>query len=253
MTEKLSKVLVIAGVTLGGYLNANAVNTSVQDLWGAKPNIFNFSAEWNLYNSGVGSGVGNGVMEYLYGAGHFTRVSDGTDNLWTGSPGHVVFTPIYYNGDTDGIYTTTPSGTPSGSAIVSGGPGGTPSRTGSATSFTPASQPFLFAVKDQNNGEIFYSDPTRNTADGGMDHMVTFAVTGYLRDPGNASSFTSFTDGSTHYVLGFEDGSDFDFNDVIMEVSGVTPDPPATPDGGSTIALLGAAIVAIGSLRRKLS
>ena len=81
--------------------------------------------------------------------------------------------------------------------------------------------------------------------------MVTFAVTGYMSNPGGLGNvFTSFTDG-THYVIAFEDGTDFDFNDLVVEVSGVSPNQPGTPDGGSTVALLGCALAALGTFSRR--
>ena len=78
--------------------------------------------------------------------------------------------------------------------------------------------------------------------------MVTFAVTGYLATPGLNSSWTPFSLGATHYVIGFEDGTDMDFNDLVVEVSCVTPVPEPTtmiagallllPFGASTLRML---------------
>jgi VPDSG-CTERM motif len=80
--------------------------------------------------------------------------------------------------------------------------------------------------------------------------MVTFLVTGYLTVPGQTTGGTTLLNSPT-YVIAFEDsgvGGDYDYNDLVLEVSGV-----AVPDGGSTMALLGAAFVGLGMLRRKLA
>jgi hypothetical protein len=117
-------------------------------------------------------------------------------------------------------------------------------RTGNFIDINPVSQPFLFL--DEANGTMAYSDPALSS--GGVDRMVTFAVTGYLADPGILSSWTAFSDGTTHYVIAFEDGTDFDFNDLVVEVSGVVPVPEPTtmlagallllPFGASTLRIL---------------
>jgi hypothetical protein len=82
--------------------------------------------------------------------------------------------------------------------------------------------------------------------------MVTFSVTGYMSNPGGLGNvFTPFADGS-HYVIAFEDGTDFDFNDLVVELSGVSPENSnGVPDGGSTLALLGGAICVLGTLSRR--
>ena len=236
---------VMFGLALvGATLNAQASFTTVNDIWGTGvPG----NQEWNLYNTGVGTGQGNGIMEYLYGIGNFARVNDASDLQWVGLSGGATFDAIYA-GNSQALYTAGLLGIPT-SLILSGGGStyATPARSGSPVPYTPITQPFLFM--DNSGGVNWYSDPTLNSADGGKDHMVTFAVTGYLATAGVASSYTAFT-GGTHYVIAFEDSAngDYDFNDLVVEVSGVAPVPEATtmiagallllPFGASTLRIL---------------
>ena len=233
-------IVAIAGLGLAAA-SSRAGLTTVNDIWGPQPGS---SGEWNLYNTGSGSAPGTGIMEYLYG--DFTRVNDASDIHWTGSPGGATFDAIYAGAGQE-LYTAGLAGTPISSGIL-GGSGYTgnnpPSRSSGTITYTPVSQPFLFL--DEANGNMAYSDPALSS--GGVDRMVTFAVTGYLATPGDINSFTTFSDKTTHYVIAFEDGTDFDFNDLVVEVSGVAPVPEATtiiagallllPLGASTLRIL---------------
>lgn len=224
---------IIAAIT-GLILTAassHAGFTTVNDLWGTQPG--GGAAEWNLYNSGAGASPGNGVMEYLYGS--FSRVNDANDIQWAGLNGGATFVAIYASAG-QALYTAALIGTPISSEIL-GGPGSsgsTPSRSGGVISYSPISQPFLFL--DQANGNKAYSSPSLSS--GGVDRMVTFAVNGYLATPGDVHSWTAFGDGTTHYVLGFEDGTDMDFNDLVVEVSGVAPVPEPTTLAAAALLLL---------------
>jgi hypothetical protein len=220
--------------------NGNAAQVPVNDLWGANPG--SGSGEWNLYNSGVGSGVGNGIMEYIYGAGNFTRLDDAALILWSSAgTSHSVGALAVYAGAAQSLYTAAPSGSPTSFIIT---PPGTinqnPARFVATQTFTPVTDPFLFL--DQANGNSAYSDPSLST--GGIDRMVAFSVSGYLSTPGDLSTFTAFS--APTYVLGFEDGGDADYQDLVIEVQGVSN----VPDGGTTLALLGGAFTLIGCARR---
>jgi len=234
---KRIKTLVVAimGLVLA-VASTHATLTTVNSPWGPSGG----GGEWNLYDTG--GGLNNGIMGYVYG--NFSRVNDASDIQWTGLNGGATFDAVYA-GASQALYTAGLAGTPT--SFILGEPGSTgtiPSRSGSVVNYTPVSQPFLF--EDQANGTLAYSDPTLSS--GGVDRMVTFAVTGYLATPGVDSSWTAFSDGTTHYVIAFEDGTDFDFNDLVVEVSGVTPVPEPTtmiagallllPFGASTLRIL---------------
>ena len=203
--------------------------------------------EWNLYNTGVGSWPGDGIMEYLYGAGHFTRVDDSSDIQWistgTGTAGIVGV----YAGASQNLYATDlVGGSPSFIVNPPGTGGYAPQRffNGGEVSFTPPSQPFLF-LDDATYYTLAYSDPLLN---GGTDRMVALAVTGYLATPGDVNSWTPFSDGTTHYVIGFEDGSDFDYQDLVIELTGIMPVPE--PVASQLLVLLG--IICACCRRREL-
>jgi len=86
-----------------------------------------------------------------------------------------------------------------------------------------------FDIVDNTDGFVWvvtgastaYSLPALN---GGIDRMVTFKIDGiynhpYFHDQG------SYIPTVPTYVLGFEDGSDWDFQDFVVEVQKVSPIP----------------------------
>jgi hypothetical protein len=240
--EFMKKLFVaIGGLTLS-TASIHATMAQVQDTWGPQPG--NSGAEWNLYNSGYGSSPGAGIMEYLYG-NDFSRVSVGGSDptAWSGTSGAANFVAVYA-GDNEALYTTDLGGGSQTAVGISGQGqhlGQAPSISGSTVNFAPAANPFLFL---DETGVNAYSDPALN---GGADRMVTFQVTGYLTDPGNINGgYTSFT--VPTYVIAFEDGSDWDYNDLVVQIQGVTPVPEPTtilagamlllPFGMSTLRML---------------
>lgn len=239
-------VKLAVGIVSCLYLpSAYAANTAVYDKWGNNGAL----GEWNLFNSGVGSGVGNGIMEYIYGEGKFLRVSDEWDQVWSQGVGASAGLVAIYAGDNNELRIANPLGTSLSGTIVGGSThtAGAPVRTGAFTGFTDSTSPFVFVDYDTTANLKWYSKTQLNGWD---DHMVTFQVWGYLSIPGNQSSaFVPFSDGP-HYVLGFEDrpfaGADRDYQDLVVEVKGVK-----TPDGGSALALLGLGILGVSGMRRK--
>ena len=223
-------ISVASGFASVATVHANL--TTINNSWAAG------AQEWNLLPTAIGGVQGDGILQYIYG-NNVTRVNDSSDIEWIGNPGTADFVAIYA-GAGQALYTTPLSGTlpPNGgspSPILSGlgSTGTTPSRSASSVSFTPGAQPFLFL--DEANGNLAYSSPTLSS--GSVDRMVTFAVTGYLQTPGDLNSmFIPFA--TTHYVIAFEDGTDFDFNDLVVEVSGVAPVPePTTMVAGALLLL----------------
>jgi len=196
--------------------------------------------EWNL------TGSVKGIMDTVYGAGNFTRVDDSTDVAWAGLNGVINFKAIYA-GNSQALFTAGLGGSPESTVILSS-PGSTagitPSRDGNIATFTPAAQPFLFL--DKSGGTLAYSDSALSTSL--ADRMVTFAVTGYM----NSGSFVAFADGP-HYVIAFEDGTDFDFNDLVVEVQGVAPVPEPTTMIAGALLLLPFGASALRILRKKIS
>jgi len=184
-------------------------------------------------------------MEYLYGVGNFTRLDDSALIQWSSAgTSHSVGITAVYAGAQQNLYTATPgTGSPISPVLVPvTGNNATPSRFLSNASFTPVADPFLFL--DQANGNMAYSDPALNT--GHIDRMVAFSVSGYLATAGVPTSFTAFSQPT--YVLAFEDGSDADYQDLVVEVNGVAN----VPDAGFTVALLGMGMLGLGGVRRVL-
>ena len=239
---KKAKLVFLGAALVLAAVSGHANLTTVNDIWGTGvPG----NQEWNVYNTGVGAGQGNGIMEYLYGTGNFTRVDDASDLQWVGLNGGATFDAIYA-GNSQALYTAGVAGIPTSLILIgSGSTYTTPSRSASPTPYTPVTQPFLFM--DNSGGVNWYSDPTLNSTDSGKDHMVTFAVNGYLATAGLASSYVAFAD--THYVIAFEDSAngDYDYNDLVVEVSGVTPVPePTTMIAGALLLLpLGASTLRV--------
>lgn len=171
------------------------------------------------------------IMNHFYGAGNYVRVSDDSDNTWwqvTTSSGAKVQAKYAGNGNT--LYTATTDGVLD-KWVVDG-------VAGNKGSIAPSVNPFLFAdvTSDGSSrgGNFFVSNAGLNI--NGEDHMVTFQVLNQVDT----------------YVICWEDlkygHSDLDFNDLVVQVSGVTP----VPDGASTLALLGGAMAFMGAVGRKL-
>jgi hypothetical protein len=113
---------------------------------------------------------------------------------------------------------------------------------------------FGFFLENVTNGSIFYSENARN---GGNDHLVAFQGKGDKVDLDKgaaASGAASFNTGSwtaDEYIIAFEDGADFDYNDAVFMIESVEPVPePATVSlfAFGLVAMLGS-----GWMRRKKS
>jgi hypothetical protein len=86
------------------------------------------------------------------------------------------------------------------------------------------------------DGGMWYSDPSNNNMRDGLDHMITYQITG-------------LNDGYTTWLVFWEDlkgryrscgGSDRDFNDLVVEIKAtVIPAPGAVLLGGIGILLVG--------------
>ncbi len=221
--KKLALGVGAAAICLGAA-SAQAAYTSVNEPW------LN-TTEWNL----------SAVMAEVYGQG-YSRINDSFDTTYAGTSGSVIVDAIYA-GASQALFTAAaPSGSPLSTPILthSGSTGMVPSRSGGSVSFTPVASPFYFV--DIANGYSAYTEPGLST--GSIDRAVTYLVTGYLD---NSDNFVLFSDGP-HYVIGFEDGTDMDFNDLVVEVSGVQ----RVPDGATTMMLLGGALCGMGAIRRRL-
>jgi len=125
-----------------------------------------------------------------------------------------------------------------------------PDAAGSSQAIAAPTGAFGFYLGYQ--GTYFYSDPTLN---GGDDQMVSY------QGPGTGTTISTGVGNlvwdANSYLIAWEDlaysagpsGTDNDFNDMVLMLrvrQGV-------PDGGMTLMLLGAGLLGLASVRRKLS
>ncbi len=192
-----------------------------------------------------------------------TRVDDSSDEIWTAGTGAGIFglarsasrdfTLGILPGESGGTYTSElpvigsagsveylpaadvpASGTGQNlngdlQASANYGPTGSPA----FTSISPGS--FRFAIQCAPSScaapfQTWSSLPTDNSD--GKDHMVTWELSG-----------PSIPSGDVWYIAGFENGTDFDFNDYVFLFQNVTPSG-VVPEPGSAI-LLAAGLLAL--------
>lgn len=163
------------------------------------------------------------ILDNLYGLSNLVRVEDtgdnGTDILWPNS-GATVNARAKFTTDRMAFgYLPGSSGTAYENLFTARSYGYLSGLT-AAVSPTLSGNVFRFAMRPRTD-LIWSSNPFDN--DGGMDQMITFRITGSGGEKNNQIG---------SYVLAWEQDSwlgDRDYNDLIVEVSGVSPVPePAT-------------------------
>jgi hypothetical protein len=171
-----------------------------------------------------------GILNTLYGAGNWTAVSP--DSLWwqTVSPAGATAIAKYASYSQNFGYMDSSNNFVSIFSYNGSSFGYIPPSSLNAT-FDTDHNPFIFADRIPNINQTW----TSLTNSDGVDHMRTFLVT-------NGAAVG-------HYVLGWEDligGGDKDYDDFVIEVSGVKPVPEP-----ATLLLLGAGAAGLCYMRRR--
>lgn len=188
-----------------------------------------------------------GILDQLYGAHNWDnyRVDDNVDKWWTltGGSGEATVQAKYAGFDHRFGYWNSNY---AGGFIEILGPTQTSNPPGAQGSFTPATSTFTFGLhgwgwgdeyvwsSEPYNNPVSTTNPNVNAANENLlDHMVTFRIPG-----------------TGNYVIAWEDlpniYSDFDYNDLVLEISGANPVPIPT-----TLLLFASGLVGLVGIRKK--
>ena len=229
MAQDLKRLIAVAGSVLVFGLAAPATATTI---------LPNSNGEPSLATSG-------GVLDTLYGLGNLTRASDAGDGVWQylGNASATVKGKYAGYSEVFGFIPGTGGGsfvplfTVTGNGLLSG-----PS---ASLALALTGHDFRFAIDPNGSSAApgVWSSLESDNGDG-LDHMVTFRITGNDGHPENEIGA---------WVIAFEDlplgSSDRDYNDLIIEVRGVAD---AVPAPATALLLAGglAALAALGWRRR---
>jgi hypothetical protein len=236
--------LAILGLLLGVPSQASAdfttINITVDPTYKEPPLL---GPDVSGYSSKALDETGNeSILEYLYGYDahpeYLERIDDDLDQWWKETDGTVSarakFTSTrgqfgFFDNANRVLYSDT------GTVYHS--------EDGSYGEIDPATDPS--GSPDFNSATFsfywFFDGAESNHPAGGADEMVTFRVT----DAGKASGILA------EYILGFEDGTDDDFQDLVVEVSGAQPIPAPTSLMGLVSMGVMALVIQFSRRRRK--
>ena len=150
------------------------------------------------------------------------------------SDGEVIATFLGHTaGYSNDLYLSAPA---NGLGIIFNNHSTAPGTTLSLGNFTAGTE-LIFQIYVRNTGDSFFTgDATRNPD--GLYHAVV--------DDAYSATAT---------YVGFEDlfgGGDLDYDDLNFSFTNVRGTPSGVPDGGATAALLGASLLGLVALRRKI-
>jgi hypothetical protein len=159
----------------------------------------------------------NGVDDYQPGDilsqfyASWTRIDDGVDQIWQDLDGGITVKAIYTSSSLYLGYSLN-EGTGTPFVALAGSSGGNLDQVGETSSFDISPNSDLFIWGAAGAGSTKWSTPDLNS----QDRMVTYQITGLLG--GSTPSIPT-------YLIAFEDGSDMDFQDFVVEVTNVAPIP----------------------------
>lgn len=160
--------------------------------------------------------AGNPILTQLGAAwgSSFIRIDDGGDQFWGNPPGSVALTAIYAGDNQILGYRNGASGGSFNMIANFGSTDGLQTSPSSWTNFNP-NDPFRW-VRSSNTAGTDHAVSSAEADNGGVDQMVTFAISG--------GTYNGY------HLIAFEDrtpsqGSDRDFNDLVVLVNSVTPVP----------------------------
>jgi hypothetical protein len=230
-TGAIKKLLTItlAGLLLTATETATADFTTINTPW----NTSGAGSELNLYDVDTSH---KSILNELYN-NEVKRIDDFgasiTDQVWLNLNGGANIEAKYagytqnlgYIAGTSGLSFAPLTGTVTGNGFA-----GTLSGTLSTTLPPVSSGLTNFRWADQTSGAPLWSSMINDNSDG-LDHMVTFLITG-----GPSAG---------NYVIAFDDqfrGGDGDFQDLVVEVNGVVPTPVP---GAVLLGMLGLSVAGV--------
>jgi hypothetical protein len=182
-----------------------------------------------------------GILDDIYGIDNLERVHDFdhsvTDQFWTASAsGSAMVQAKYAAYDQNFGYVIDDAFTSVFEATGTGLLGG------SEEAMALSAGDILRFANETSGSPMWYSESMANADE--LDHMVTWRIVG------SGGGFDNRVGG---YVIAWEDlwgGGDFDYQDLVVEVHGVTPSGEEPVPEPTTIALFGLGTLGMGLSRR---